>query len=80
MPVCTMPSIPCFRKWYNEQFKDLCEQHDYCYANQYPKKDADIDLMIGIMQRGYVWLGIITYICVRSFGVYNYWQAGKKKI
>ena len=76
MPTCTLPKIPYFRDWYNEQFKDLCEEHDDCYRRQLPKKDADIDLMIGLIQRGYVWLGFATYIAVRTFGVYNYWKAG----
>lgn len=77
MPICTLPKIPWFRDWYNEQFKDLCERHDYCYKNQLPKKDADIDLMVGLIERGYVWLGFLTYIAVRTFGSYNYWKASK---
>lgn len=69
---CTLPKIPWFRDWYNEQFKDLCEKHDKAYRDRIPRKDADIDLMIGVIQRGYVWIGIGTYIFVRIIGRFHY--------
>lgn len=72
MSHCTMPKIPWFRNWYNEQFKDLCEEHDRAYQNRVPRKDADIHLMLGVIQRGYVVVGIGTYIFVRIIGCWHY--------
>lgn len=67
-----MPKIPWFRKWYNEQFKDLCDAHDKAYDNKIPRKDADIELMIGLIQRGYVSIGIGTYFFIRIIGWIQY--------
>lgn len=72
MPRCTMPKIPWFRKWYNEQFKDICEAHDKAYSGGMPRKDADIELLIGIVQSGYVSIGVFSYILVRFFGYFHY--------
>lgn len=69
-----MPKIPWFRNWYEEQFKDLCEAHDKAYGSKIPRKDADIELMIGVIQRGYVFIGIGTYLFVRIIGKFHYEQ------
>lgn len=67
-----MPKIPMFRNWYEQQFKHLCEAHDNAYKNRIPRKDADIELMIGVIQSGYVFVGIGTYIFVRTIGWWHY--------
>ena len=72
MPVCTMPKIPWFRDWYNEQFKDICQAHDDAYKDRIPRKDADIELLIGIVQSGYVLIGFTSYIMIRLIGWINY--------
>lgn len=79
MPTCTMPYIPWFRKWYNEKFKDLCEEHDDAYKRQDNKEVADLLFTSQIVLRGYPTLAILSYYFLKTFGIINYYQAGKKR-
>ena len=72
MPRCTMPYMPWFRVWFNTKFGDLCERHDLHYQQKYPRKMADIELAVGIINRGYPLFGFLAYFAVRIFGRWHY--------
>jgi hypothetical protein len=61
-----------FRKWFNDKFGDLCEEHDWHYERRIDRRRADCILAGKIIQCGYPGLGVVTYIFVRLIGWRHY--------
>ena len=78
---CTSPKILGFDRWFQEKFGDLCHAHDVAYLERVwsVKMQSDYDLTAGMIQRGYFWLGVGTFLFVASLGSL-YWLWKKYKI
>lgn len=72
MGACTLPGFLGFKNWFNAHFSDLCDIHDLQYDIGYPRKRADIELAIGIADRNYPAMAVLTYIVVRLVGWAHY--------
>lgn len=59
-----MPNIPYFRKWYENKFGTLCEQHDKDYKKGKCKLCSDVRLTKGIYNKGYYLLGSLSFLAV----------------
>ena len=72
---CTTPKILGFEKWFNRNFSDLCDIHDRDYTSQIiSRKVSDTLLMIGIAERGYPTMAVLTYIYCRLLGWYFWYR------
>lgn len=79
MGACTLPALIGLRRWFNDNFGDLCKSHDDLYDVGFDRKKADRILAIGIISRGYFWLGVFAYIAVRLFGWLHYKPKKEKR-
>ena len=70
---CTMPNIPFFRDWFEENFGDLCEQHDAEYAFGDCKLCSDYTFVKEIGKRGYWYLVPFVYIAINLPWVWFNW-------
>lgn len=72
-----MPKIPVFRDWFEEQFGDLCEQHDEDYYKGYSglgcKICSDFKFVLGIANRGHPGLAIVVFVAVQMPWVWWKW-------
>jgi hypothetical protein len=70
---CTIPTWVGLGKWYVKRFNDLCEAHDDAYANQTGKWKADMTMIKGMVDRGYWYMAIPTFVLFNTFGFVYYY-------
>lgn len=79
MPNCTMPKIPYFRDWFESKFSDLCNMHDLGYVYLDCKLCCDFRLAAGIAERGYPFIGLLTFFAVNLPWVWIKWALLQRK-
>lgn len=70
---CTIPEIFGLREWYEKRFGDLCKAHDESYVIRHISRwQADWELFMGMVDRGYPVFGFLTWLFARTVGWF-YW-------
>lgn len=73
--VCSVPSLLGFKAWYESRFAEACETHDNDYVAQaLTRKQADCKMCAYIINRGYFWLGLVTYVYCRILGGFFWYR------
>lgn len=70
---CTLPAIFGLREWFEKRFGDLCFDHDLAYIARSGKWGADMTLIRGMIDRGYWWVAVPTFLFLITFGVWYYY-------